>query len=178
VARTFEKYLRQCAKEDSFTLMRCLESHASGEDGKRGSCNQGWGLGTCFPSRHHEIWIGETTRASGRQGQCCARSRGSFLCEWWMGPDAEGFLERITVAFACPHCQSKTTHRSKRRGTSESTVLRVIPMRPFRCEDCDRRFYAFVWPTGTMQSHSETSGSIVVRTRTLVPNDHRSSCTP
>jgi hypothetical protein len=74
-----------------------------------------------------------------------------------MGPDAEGFLERITVAVSCPHCKSKATHRSKRRGTFESTARRVIPMRPFHCEDCDRRFYAFVWLTGTMQSHSETS---------------------
>ena len=79
---------------------------------------------------------------------------------------------------SCPHCQSKATRRSKRRGTFEVTVLSVIPMRPFRCQECGRRFYAFVWPTGTMQSHSEMSRSIVVRTRTLVPNDHRSSCTP
>ena len=57
---------------------------------------------------------------------------------------------------SCPHCQSKAIRRSKRRGTFEVTVLSVIPMRPFRCQGCHRRFYAFVWQTDTMQYHSGT----------------------
>jgi DNA-directed RNA polymerase subunit RPC12/RpoP len=61
------------------------------------------------------------------------------------------------VAVSCPHCQSKATRRSKRRGTFELTVLSLIPMRPFRCEDCDRRFYAFASPTGAIQSDTEAS---------------------
>jgi hypothetical protein len=59
VAGTFEKHLQECAKEDSFTLVRCLASRASGEDGKTGSCNQGWGPGAFFLPCHHEIWISE-----------------------------------------------------------------------------------------------------------------------
>ena len=61
------------------------------------------------------------------------------------------------MGVSCPHCQSKTVRRSMRRGAFELSVLSLIPMRPFRCEDCDRRFYAFVSPTdGT---HSETEPS-------------------
>jgi len=61
------------------------------------------------------------------------------------------------VGVSCPHCQSTSVRRSKRRGAFELSVLSLIPMRPFRCEDCDRRFYAFVSPTdGT---HSETEPS-------------------
>jgi hypothetical protein len=53
------------------------------------------------------------------------------------------------VPVSCPHCQRKAIRRSKRRGMFDVTVLSVIPMRPFRCEDCDQRFYGFVWPTDT-----------------------------
>ena len=77
----------------------------------------------------------------------------------------------------CPYCQRKAIRQSTRRGMFEVTELSVIPMRPFRCEDYGQRCYGFVWPTDSMQSHSETSRSIVVRTVRPLPNRHRRSCT-
>ncbi len=45
----------------------------------------------------------------------------------------------------CPDCNSFRVHRSKRRGLFEWVVLPLLLLRPFRCEDCDRRHYGFVF---------------------------------
>jgi hypothetical protein len=46
---------------------------------------------------------------------------------------------------ACPHCRSLHTARSHRHGSVERFLLRVIGVLPYRCLDCDARFYAFSW---------------------------------
>jgi hypothetical protein len=43
----------------------------------------------------------------------------------------------------CPFCRSIETFRSHRRGTVERYLLAVVSVRPFRCLNCDARFYAF-----------------------------------
>jgi hypothetical protein len=43
----------------------------------------------------------------------------------------------------CPHCRSLETSRSHRHGSVERFLLRVIGVLPYRCLDCDARFYAF-----------------------------------
>jgi hypothetical protein len=43
----------------------------------------------------------------------------------------------------CPHCKSVETSRSRRRGTVERYLLAVLGVPPFRCLNCDVRFYAF-----------------------------------
>jgi hypothetical protein len=58
---------------------------------------------------------------------------------------------------ACPHCQSKAIRRSKRRGTFESTLLNLIPVRPFRCKDCYSRFYSLTFQLNSTQSKSAAS---------------------
>jgi hypothetical protein len=40
----------------------------------------------------------------------------------------------------CPRCGSKYVHRSHRQGVID-LVFRAVLLRPFRCEDCDGRFY-------------------------------------
>ena len=45
---------------------------------------------------------------------------------------------------ACPECSSGRIHPSKRRGVVERKVLPIILVRPFRCEDCDYRFFRWV----------------------------------
>src|SRR5271154_2367755 len=48
----FEQSLQRCAKDNSFKLVRRIESCANGEGRERASGNQGWGLGTfSLPSR-------------------------------------------------------------------------------------------------------------------------------
>ena len=43
----------------------------------------------------------------------------------------------------CPRCQSQATYRSARRGAFELLLMGLLPLRPFRCRDCDFRFYSF-----------------------------------
>jgi hypothetical protein len=45
----------------------------------------------------------------------------------------------------CPKCQSTATQRSKRRGALELTLMGLLPVRPFRCRDCDWRFYGLLF---------------------------------
>ena len=42
---------------------------------------------------------------------------------------------------ACPYCGSAEVFRSHRRGAMEKFLLRPIGVRPFRCVNCDARFY-------------------------------------
>lgn len=51
----------------------------------------------------------------------------------------------------CPYCSSVEINRSHRRGAIERYFFRAIGMRPYRCSDCDARFYAFAGP------HEETA---------------------
>jgi DNA-directed RNA polymerase subunit RPC12/RpoP len=41
----------------------------------------------------------------------------------------------------CPYCGSSEVFRSHRRGTVERYLLRAIAVRPYRCVNCDARFY-------------------------------------
>jgi DNA-directed RNA polymerase subunit RPC12/RpoP len=41
----------------------------------------------------------------------------------------------------CPRCGSNTVYRSRRRGVIERHLFSAISLRPYRCENCDSRFY-------------------------------------
>ena len=41
----------------------------------------------------------------------------------------------------CPRCKSERVRLSRRRGLFERLILRVILMRPYRCQDCANRYY-------------------------------------
>lgn len=61
---------------------------------------------------------------------------------------------RTAVSVACPQCQSKAIRRSMRRGMLETAILWLIPVRPFRCKDCDHRFYSRTSQANSIQSKS------------------------
>jgi hypothetical protein len=42
----------------------------------------------------------------------------------------------------CPECASLLARRSKRRGFLEKTLMVLLPFRPYRCHDCQCRFYS------------------------------------
>lgn len=44
---------------------------------------------------------------------------------------------------ACPRCEGKFIRRSHRVGVMERFLLRMSFVRPYRCLDCDRRFYLY-----------------------------------
>ena len=41
----------------------------------------------------------------------------------------------------CPHCESTSVHRSRRRGVFEILLLRLFLVRPYQCWTCYRRHY-------------------------------------
>jgi len=41
----------------------------------------------------------------------------------------------------CPACDSSAVDRSARYGTLERLYLTLASQRPYRCRDCDHRFY-------------------------------------
>jgi hypothetical protein len=43
----------------------------------------------------------------------------------------------------CPHCRTTETSGSHRHGVVERYLLSIIGVLPYRCLDCDARFYAF-----------------------------------
>lgn len=42
----------------------------------------------------------------------------------------------------CPSCGSKYLHLSRRHNVLERTLLSILRARPYRCDDCDKRFYS------------------------------------
>jgi predicted RNA-binding Zn-ribbon protein involved in translation (DUF1610 family) len=43
----------------------------------------------------------------------------------------------------CPQCGSYLVRRSKKRTLVEYIVCRLLFVRPYRCDDCDIRFFKF-----------------------------------
>ena len=52
-------------------------------------------------------------------------------------------ISSITFTSKCPHCDSKKIRRSLRRNFFEKVSLRLLLICPFRCINCNRRFYRF-----------------------------------
>jgi len=48
--------------------------------------------------------------------------------------------KRAAVPVSCPDCQCGRIHRSRTRGTVEF-LLAFLRFRPYRCEECDFRFF-------------------------------------
>lgn len=44
---------------------------------------------------------------------------------------------------ACPRCEGRNLRRSHRVGLRETFLLRMSFVRPYRCLECDRRFYLY-----------------------------------
>jgi type II secretory ATPase GspE/PulE/Tfp pilus assembly ATPase PilB-like protein len=51
-------------------------------------------------------------------------------------------LQRL-ITRACPRCECESIRRSRRVGFMERCLLRMSFIRPYRCLDCDRRFYLY-----------------------------------
>jgi len=45
----------------------------------------------------------------------------------------------------CPACKSNNVRRSMRRGVLEILVLRLLLLRPYRCDACNYRYYSWVF---------------------------------
>jgi hypothetical protein len=59
----------------------------------------------------------------------------------------------------CPVCASGSVRRSKRKGIVERIWFRFAFVWPYRCKDCDSRFWSF--HRAYQSSHRVTDGSYV-----------------
>jgi hypothetical protein len=41
----------------------------------------------------------------------------------------------------CPSCSSSKVRRSRRKGVFEKGFLKIFAVYPYRCEECDERYY-------------------------------------
>jgi hypothetical protein len=46
----------------------------------------------------------------------------------------------------CPSCKSEKIRRSRRKGAFEKALSRVIFLYPYRCKECDERYFSFGLP--------------------------------
>jgi DNA-directed RNA polymerase subunit RPC12/RpoP len=53
-----------------------------------------------------------------------------------------GIADKDRSFIECPRCASKELRRSRGRGIFERILLRAIGKFPYRCDECDLRFYA------------------------------------
>lgn len=60
---------------------------------------------------------------------------------------------------SCPFCESTHLRRSRRRNLWERVVLRLISARPYRCLECDRRFYDRAHPHVTEEAELSPKAS-------------------
>lgn len=43
----------------------------------------------------------------------------------------------------CPQCYGNSVRKSRRRGAMERILCALFLISPFRCEDCDHRYFRF-----------------------------------
>jgi ferric-dicitrate binding protein FerR (iron transport regulator) len=66
----------------------------------------------------------------------------------------------------CPVCHSSDIRRSRRRDLFEQVVLRLILVRPYRCTNCDHRFYG--WRRHGPAAHAPVSPERATQISTLL----------
>jgi hypothetical protein len=63
----------------------------------------------------------------------------------------------------CPKCGSRETQRSRRQGTFESVLMTLLLLRPFRCRNCDWRFFGLYFDFQAIRSPIPVSRARRVR---------------
>ena len=85
---------------------------------------------------------------------CINRLTGSLPDNSECPVDALGEIQMIR----CPSCDCRRTHRSRSKGLLEKWLLAMICVRPFRCEQCDERFFAWSLRKIPNELHPATNG--------------------
>jgi hypothetical protein len=68
------------------------------------------------------------------------------------------------MRLSCPNCGSLLIHRSRKKGIFEYVLSGIIFVHPFRCDECDSRFFRWslcenpVRPGRCPQASSEFAG--------------------
>jgi len=57
----------------------------------------------------------------------------------------------------CPQCGSEYIRKSRRMGVVEKRLLAVLLVKPFRCEECNFRFFRFSFTANPNPARSATT---------------------
>jgi hypothetical protein len=60
---------------------------------------------------------------------------------WTQARVGEVVMEYTGKSHVCPNCQSTSCHRSRRNGAVEFFLHHFFFVTPYRCEDCDQRYF-------------------------------------
>jgi transposase-like protein len=62
----------------------------------------------------------------------------------------------------CPNCNSTKVRHSLRRGMREGTFMRLLLLSPYRCKDCNARFFGFsgLMALRTLRKHRTLAGCL------------------
>jgi uncharacterized protein with PIN domain len=104
------------------------------------------------------------------QGWLCHRRNGGKACRVDNCP-ALGRLEIVwkllgyrigtrTQSKRCPNCGSASIRRSRRNGVIEKILLKALALHPYRCEECDDRYFRLgMWREPHEQTQTLASGT-------------------
>jgi hypothetical protein len=51
--------------------------------------------------------------------------------------------DQLVIVRVCPKCRGTNIHRSRRHGPEY--LMAFFLLRPFRCNDCEKRFWSFLY---------------------------------
>jgi transcription elongation factor Elf1 len=55
-------------------------------------------------------------------------------------------MQFLQSTHQCPECSSNNVRRARRHGVLEHMLMKMIRVHPYRCENCEARFYNAVTP--------------------------------
>jgi hypothetical protein len=80
-------------------------------------------------------------------GPISGRKRNGLLLAVHIGSEEPSVM-------SCRQCHGKRVHQSRRTGVIERRILSLILVRPFRCEECDFRFYRWSFSAHTKSARA------------------------
>ena len=87
---------------------------------------------------------------TGHSGACLARQPSRMLC----------IGSRGKTSLLCPKCHSDSARRSRRSGVKDY-IIGLALLRPWRCRNCDLRFYAWAVPVAYVTcAHCDMCGNM------------------
>ncbi len=70
-------------------------------------------------------------------------------------------MSLLLPARYCPLCNGGDVHRSKRRGAIEKAVLPLFLLHPFRCKNCDSRYFDLSFAVRMHVPQKQIYGSLI-----------------
>ena len=144
LGRTSRHY---CRSEDSFKLSKVLVFVPS--PGLFGITST-----KCFACVLHQFW-GDNAPCGLRSSQTRPlrdRCSGCGVCPNSQNGTPTRRVVEMQHRWLCPRCGGTNVRRSHRKGLFERAILSLLHLRPYRCEECDKRFFGGQVSVATQRS--------------------------